>query len=409
MQNPINHFQKSQLTHIPTKKFKDITVVLRFLIPLTKENATQSALLLYMMEDRNHDFPTKKAMLTQKDELYGTTFSTNVVGYGRAMALQISSKVMDPDYGDDDRLLLKHARWFNAMIEKPVIDDETLKEAKNQIRSALLRDLDNPQKYAQIKAFEALGPDHVISINIDGDITMLSSITVDDMKEFHSRLLTEAQRHLYVIGDIKQDMLAIYQQDSTYQQLHRRIESAYPIDLEDHHQLLENKKGTQTNFLKLYKTNVSIDHPLYLANRLASIALGQLPTSYLFMEIRERRSLCYFIHSQYIAFDGICLISTGIDRDNIDEVKKLIHKQVLAVQNIDSGLLKQAKTMIINAIRNSEDDILGYINLHYAHQLIDQHFDKDTLIQQIEAVTPMQIYQAVSLWEPLLEYVVQGG
>ncbi len=408
MQTFTNHLIKNQLTHIHTKKYKDITVVFRFLVPLTKEHATLSAVLLYMMEDRNIQFPTKHAMLEKKDELYGTTFTSGVIGYGQAMAIQIASKVMDPSFGDEPELLLKHRDWFHTMIKEPLINHETLKEAKQQVRSALLRDLDYPQKYAQIKAFESLGASEIIAINIDGDCDVLDTITVEACKTFHQTLLSQSSIHLYVVGNVDQPTIQKLYSSDGFLDTHQMITSAYTLDLANIKRKIETKTSTQTNLLKLYKTNVSIDHPLYLATRLASIALGQLPTSYLFSEIREKRSLCYSISSQYIAFDGVCLISTGIDQQNIDIVCELIDQQVIAVKQIDDTRLHQAKTMLINAIKNSEDEILSMINLHYGYDITMQSFDKDDMIQQIANVTPLDIHQAVSLWEPLLEYIVKG-
>ncbi len=408
MQTQTNHLINKQITHIHTTKFKDITVVFRFLIPLTKQHATLSALVLYMMEDRNIDYPSKKEMLAKKDELYGTTFTSGVIGYGQAMAIQIASKVMDPSYGDDPQLLIKHRDWLLTMIEKPLINQETLQEAKQQVQSALLRDLDYPQKYAQIKAFESLGESETVSINIDGDLAVLKDITIADCEVFHQQLLQEVNVSLYVIGNIDQETLVDLYDNQDILHVHKKIQTAYTLDLKNVGRKAETKTSTQTNLLKLYKTNVSIGHPLYLANRLISIALGQLPTSYLFSEIREKRSLCYSISSQYISFDGLCLISTGIDQQNIDAVSTLIDQQIQAVKEVDQTRLHQAKTMLINAINNSEDEILSMINLHYGYDIVSQTFDKVDLIARVQRVSSLDIFQAVSLWEPLLEYVVEG-
>ena len=408
METQTNHSTQKHITHIHTTKFKDITVVFRFLIPLTKKHATLSALMLYIMEDRNIDYPSKKTMLAKKDELYGTTFTSGVIGYGQAMAIQIASKVMDPTYGDDPDLLIKHRDWLLTMIKKPLINQKTLQEAKQQVQSALLRDLDHPQKYAQIKAFESLGESETVSINIDGDLEVLKDITVDDCHAFHEQLLHDAKVSLYVIGNMTQEEVINLYDNQDFLQTHKSMKTAYTIDLKNSGRKTESKASTQTNLLKLYKTNVSIDHPLYLANRLVSIALGQLPTSYLFSEIREKRSLCYSISSQYISFDGLCLVSTGIEKQNVDTVSELIDQQVQAVKEVDETRLHQAKTMLINAINNSEDEILSMINLHYGYELVSQTFDKMDLISRVQRVSSLDIFQAVSLWEPLLEYVVEG-
>lgn len=391
-----------------TDKFKDITIVLRRMFSISKQNTTLVALLMYMLEDRNEKFPTKKEMLSIKDHLYGTTFSSGVVGYGKNMVLQIASKVMDPQFADDSKLLEKHSEWFVNMTHYPLLNQETFLEAKAQVRSSLIRDLDQPSKLAQIKAFEALGEDSVIAINLDGDLNTLEETTLQDVQKFFKDVYLQAHTSVYVIGNItKEDAKALY-----YDTLNIK-EHFYPFECEalakeKIEDVVESKDTTQTQLIKLLKTNVSMDHPLYLANRLAVAILGQLPTSYLFVEIREKRSLCYSIYSQYIAFDGLCLIKTGIDTSNIDEVKELINQQVGALLDIDEDLLYQAKTMIINAIKNAEDELLSYVNLHYSYALIQQPFSSEQLIKDIQQVSKLDVVQAVSLWEELLTYVLKG-
>ena len=408
MQNNQNSLVDYHFTHQATTKFKDITVVLRMMIPLSKANTTSAAVYLYMVEDRNQQYPTKKDMLHIKDLLYGTTLSTGVIGYGSYFSMQVASKVMDPSFGDDPQLLSKHASWFNHIVFEPLINQETLKEAKEQVASSLYRELDSPSKYAQLQAFSALGEDQTIAINLDGDLKSLEAITVKSMIEFHQQVMKSSMRHLYVIGNITKELAIKHYKVRLLSNNHTFSYASEPISLKDKGTLTESKVSTQTQMVKLLKTNVTMDHPLYLANRVAIAAFGQLQTSLLFMEVREKRSLCYSISAQFIAFDGLCMVRTGIDQSNIELVDGLINEQVEALKTLSGSLLQQAKTMLINAINTSDDELLSFINLHYSYHLIGQRFDKQNVIQAIEAITLLEINHAVSLWENLLVYIVKG-
>lgn len=408
MENNHNITNELNFTHLATAKFKDITVVLRMLMPLTKENTTYAAVYLYMVEDRNQHYPSKKEMLHIKDLLYGTTLSTGVVGYGNYFAMQVASKVMDPSFGDDHQLLSKHASWFNHIVFEPLINEETLLEAKAQVAAGLYRDLEQPAKYAQLQAFSSLGEDQKIAINLDGDLNTLETITLEDVLNFHQEVTQSALRHLYVIGDITLENAKIHYEQRLLTTNNRFTFENEALSLSDKGTITESKVSSQTQMVKLFKTNVTMDHPLYLANRVAIAAFGQLPTSLLFMEVREKRSLCYSISAQYIAFDGVCMVRTGIDQSNIELVDTLIDEQVLVLKEVDQLLLQQAKTMLINAIKTSDDELLSFINLHYSYQLINQTFNKEQVIKAIEDINPLDIHQAVSLWEPLLVYVVKG-
>ena len=102
------------------------------------------------------------------------------------------------------------------------------------------------------------------------------------------------------------------------------------------------------------------------------------------------------------------MVKTSIDQANIEKVNELIGEQVETLRKIDIDLLNQAKSMLINAINNSDDELLSYVNLHYSYALLEQEFSKENVIESIKAVNPLDIAQAVSLWEDLLLFVVKG-
>lgn len=98
---------------------------------------------------------------------------------------------------------------------------------------------------------------------------------------------------VYLIGNLSDD------QTSSYQNLYFKDQKfepllINPIEKADLGLVVERKKIGQSHLLRLYQSQIAMNHPLYLANRLAVIMLGQLPTSYLFTEIREKRFFSLF-------------------------------------------------------------------------------------------------------------------
>ena len=88
-----------------TAKFKDVGISLRFMAPLTREDASVRSLLAMMMTDRCEAYPSKKAMSDQQDFLYGATLSAQTVGYGKAQVLDIRMRMIDPRYVLEEDLM----------------------------------------------------------------------------------------------------------------------------------------------------------------------------------------------------------------------------------------------------------------------------------------------------------------
>lgn len=400
--------QINQVFYQQTNKYKDITLVFRFFIPLTKTNASLVATMLYILEDRNQAYPTKASMIKQMDYLYGATLTTSVVGYGQTLCVQIASKVVDPRFVNQKDLLQQHVEWFKTIITQPLFTNETITEAKTEMIAALKRVDEQPSKYAANQAHLAFANEAAFGVLTGGDKETIDLITMEQLQTFHQELIKNADWIGFVIGKFDLDQMVFWMSLLPFKKQNSTISSYYMLTSDARDQINENKKISQSTLIQVLKTNSTLNDEYYYPNRIASIALGQLPTSYLFTEIREKRSLAYSIYSQYIAFDGVIFISTGINPTQVTLVDELIKEQVKRLEAIDDVLLTQAKNMLINAIKTSEDDIAGWINLETMHYLINEPLDIEAIIKKIEAIDKHQIAIATNKWQPVLTYHLQG-
>ena len=90
-------------------------------------------------------------------------------------------------------------------------------------------------------------------------------------------------------------------------------------------------------------------------------------TSKLFMNIREKMSLCYSIGSGYYGGKGLLTVSAGIDRDKENTVKDEILRQLQLCRegNISADELRSAKEAVASSLRSVLDSpgaIEGYFS-----------------------------------------------
>jgi predicted Zn-dependent peptidase len=90
-------------------------------------------------------------------------------------------------------------------------------------------------------------------------------------------------------------------------------------------------------------------------------------TSKLFMNVREKLSLCYDIGSGYHSSKGILTVSTGIDFDQYDRVRQEVMTQLNACcqEDISPEELTAAKEALIAQLRSTHDSP-GAIEGYYA-------------------------------------------
>ncbi|MBQ3855624.1 MAG: insulinase family protein [Ruminococcus sp.] len=101
------------------------------------------------------------------------------------------------------------------------------------------------------------------------------------------------------------------------------------------------------NQCKMVMTMKSDSDDIY-AMRMLSVILGELPVSKLFLNVREKLSLCYYCASGYSATKGALIIDSGVQRSNIDKAKEEILRQIQLVcdgeisdQELESALLSR--------------------------------------------------------------------
>lgn len=391
---------------LETDKFKDFILSLKYLYPNQEPEVTTANLLAYLLTDRCEAYPSKRAMNAQMDRLYGLSLDTKTSALGFSHCLEIRIKTLNPRYTQGD-IVTEALRFFNDCLRFPLITEDTFNEAKINMTSALKRIEDHPSYLGMIEAAKAIGHDQPLGTFSQGNLLTLSSLTLDDIRRFHQKIL-ETQPIVFFSGDPE---LVAGVDLSTF--IHGRLSvqsSAYAFKTTSHHESVLEREIEQTNLTQLYSTDVLYNDENYIVMRLMVIMLGQLPNSLLFNEIREKRSLCYSINASSMNFDGIMSIQTGIAFENLDEVKRLIEIQIkrLAEGRFPLKLLTIAQKMMRSSMESIADDRSAYLNFLFQRILTDHELDTSDILQRIKQVTKTDIQAAAKNLTKVSEIVLKG-
>lgn len=387
----------SQLHIESTQKFKDTTISVRFLSELTEKSATTLAILALIMEDRNQYAATKQQMTQWMDQLYGAKLDVRSIGYGKSISFEVRSKVIDDRYIDRS-IAKEHFEWLLTMIQYPLLSAETLKEAKLMLKATLLRNQDSATKYAINQAFTRAGAGYPLSIDTSGSLDVLDDITLDDVKSAHAMLLSTARVDVFVITSAQPQMYQALFEHSYLNTTRVDSETMYTLQHRDMTQEMMKKELKQTNLVMVYNAQIIPSDELYWPLRVALVALGQLPSSLCFTEIREKRSLCYFIGANMVTFDGAVYVYTGIDAKEKQQVIQLVGEQIQRIidGDIDENLLVNSKTMMINSLYGMVDDPFAMINFLYQRLLMKSDVHMDSVIQKIQQVSMAKMGEAMA-------------
>ena len=76
-----------------------------------------------------------------------------------------------------------------------------------------------------------------------------------------------------------------------------------------------------------FRTDVALSHPLSPATSLLNDIFGGSPASKLFLNVREKRSICYHCSSTYDVYKGAIFAESGISADRKEEAELAIRKE----------------------------------------------------------------------------------
>ena len=159
-----------------------------------------------------------------------------------------------------------------------------------------------------------------------------------------------------------------------------------------------------------FATPINLRHPDYAAVQVCNTILGAGMTSKLFMQVRERMSLCYDIGSGFHGSKGIMTVAAGIEFEKKQIVQDEILHQLREIcdGNITADELTAAKEALLSNLRATHDSP-GAIEGYYASAAISGiGMTPAEFMEAIMAVTPRQVSRAAKTLSLQTVYFLKG-
>ena len=398
------------LNAIPTQKFKDIGISIRFQNELKDETAAARSLLALMLCDRCKVYDTKEKMTKKQDELYGAVLGTQTLGYGKSHVIEFRCKVIHPSYVTNEDSYLKNVFSFlKEIIFHPLLNEEVFEESKKVLISKSKRMIDDPSQLVISEGLKAAGTNTPLGISSLGELKHIKKLCLQDVQNAYTSMLNEDCIQVLVCGDVLEKEIFSYVKNFPFKERSQKFASYYVVSNDDEKQKKYMYKNISQSYLMMvWFTNISLLDTKYYALRLANAVLGQYSSSLLFQEVREKRSLCYTIYSNIISYDGVLGVTTGIEKEHIDEVIELIREQidVICQGNFSDELLEVSRKMIINSIKSGRDNMNTLMAQEYQNILLNREWDTKIMIEHISKVTKEDVCEVMQLCKEKMVFVL---
>lgn len=393
-----------------TDKFKTISIMLMMKAPLQEELTTARALIPHILNGGSTNYPNRKLIKQKLDGMYGATLSPDVLKKGENHIITFRMEIPADQFLNVSNSLLKsslellHEVVYSPMLENGVFDSAIVEQEKRSLKQRLASMYNEKMLYANVRLIEEMFKGEPYQLPAFGREEDIASLNASSIYQVYEELLQNARFDLFIVGAFNENKVKLMVQDVFSEQYNNKPIKMISSDRKGVNgvKVIQDKMDVKQGKLLLgYRTFSTIQDEDYEATRVANAIFGRFPSSKLFINVREKESLAYFVLSQIESNKGLLITMAGIDFDNYERAVEIIREQEYAMKEGDftEVEVEQGKAMLISLLLEAHDTPLGIMDISI--QAIESGLSnkiKDQ-IKRISMVSKSDVIRAANKWE----------
>ena len=388
-----------------TDKFKTGLLSVTLTVPLRRETATAGALIPEVLYRGSRNYPDIERLSAATDALYGASLGPAVRQRGESQCVSFLCSVIDDCYALDGSAVLEPAAaLMGEVLLDPVLEGGLFRPDYVKGEGANLADrirsrVNDKRSWSIFRLVQEMCAGEAYAVDKLGDADEAASMTPDRLWADYQRLLSRSKVTFYYGGSAHPDRV-----EETVRRafVPLTVGRAAPAEC----QVPAEPKGpvrtvtdamdvTQGKLAMGFRTGgVTLASPDYPVLLVCNALYGGSANSRLYLNVREKMSLCYEASSMIDKLKGLMVVSSGVEFADFDRAQEAILAQLeeLRQGKIGGDELNAAVRGVVNNLRGRldsqgrmEDDCVTRL---ICGQTTD---DGSALIQAVERVTAEQV------------------
>ena len=409
-------------TAVHTTKFKSSVMSVTLMTQLDRETAGANALVPCVLRRGTADHPDMESLSAALDELYGGSIEPVVRKKGETQCVGLVSSFLDDAYAlNGERILEPAAALLGEVLLRPYTadgafcPDYTAGERANLI-DRIRGQINDKRVYATKRLIQEMCRDERFGTDKLGDEETVAAVTPQSLWARYQDLLSTARVEVYYCGSADPD----------------RVEAALRAALADlpvngdradpdcevrltagpEPRLVEESMDVTQGKLALGfrtggQTCWEADYPAFTV---MNAIFGGTTLSKLFLNVREKLSLCYYASSAMEKMKGLILVSSGIEFDKFQTARDEILAQLEAIRRgeIEDWELEGAKHTLMGGHLATLDDQGRQEEFWLGQAAAGLDTSIEELCAQFEGVTKEQVARSAQRLELDTVYFLKG-
>ena len=391
------------LTYLPARKFKTGLLSAHFLTPLDRGSAAVRALLPAVLRRGTVGSPDMGAISARLDRLYGAELDYTVRKKGECQCVGFVGSFIDDAYAlGGEKLLEPVAELLGEMILQPVTRGgrflpDYVESERDNLADAIRSIRNDKRDWADLRLLQELCTGEAYGVSRLGDEKSVEKTSPQKLYAEYRRLVASAPMELFYCGSAELSRV----EDALLNALSALPrQGVAPVPVTERHRprqetrvVREGMDVTQGKLGMGFSCTSDDESALLLGNLL----FGGSSNSKLFLNVREKLSLCYYASSLYHRQKGLITVSSGVEFADFQPAYEEILSQLQALRQgqLEPWELDAAKGVLRSAYAAMEDS-QGRLENFWLGQAIESRSDSpEDLSREMEETSAERIFRAM--------------
>ena len=388
----------------PDRRFKQGCLSFQIIRPMCAAEASLNALLPAVLLRGTETHPDLRSITLRLDELYGASVGTVARRVGDYQTTGLFCGFIEDRFAlPGDRVLEPMTEFLREILTEPLMEDggfsrSFVESEKKNLTATIESELNDKRAYAMGRMLRTMCRADSYGIPRLGETQDVAAIDHRSLYEHYRKILRESRIDLFYVGSAPGETVA-----QLVKKLLDGVERNYiplPCQTAFHDaggaDLTEEMDVAQGKLCMGFVTPITNRSEEFVAMQVMNTIFGAGMTSKLFVNVREKLSLCYSVGSAYYGIKGLVTVAAGIDFDKEQQTRAEILRQLDACRqgDITTEELTAAKEALLSSLRSTHD-APGSIEGYYATAALSgMGMTPAEYMDKVYAVTAEQVVAA---------------
>lgn len=411
------------LNHLRSDKFKTACMSLTLLTQLKRDSASMNALIPYVLRRGTTRYGDMEALSARLEELYGAAVEPVVRRIGEIQCVGFYASLPEREYlpGGQD-VLRDTAELMGELLLSPatrggLLLPQYVDSERDKMLDTIRSRINEKRGYSLFRCIEEMCCCEDFAVGRLGGEMECQAIHYQKLTKHYRALLQTCPLEIFYCGRAGEDEVASAMRDALSALPRGGIDYDLGTDvrmnaLEEAPRYVEEELPVSQGKLVIgFRLGECMEDPDIAVLHVFNSVYGSGTSSKLFMNVRERLSLCYYASSIIDIHKGIMLVASGIEFEKFGAARDEILAQLEAMKRgeITEAELNAAKAGVASDLRSLMDS-QGELEGFYLAQALDgADYGPMELAELAESVTKEDVVAIANSVECDLIYFLKGG